>query len=112
VQTLTGLESKPNGSHIVPAEWTLSARTAPLLAGDLAFSLGGGGAIPIGDSAITAPRFRFTLGIVYAPLGRDSDGDGVVDKLDKCPHDAQAPSSYPPRDGCTHTTPPEAEVEK
>ena len=112
VQTLTGLESHPNGSYIVPAEWTVSARTAPLLAGDLGFSLGGGGALPLSDSAITAPRFRFTLGVVYAPLGRDSDGDGVIDKNDKCPHDAQAAASYPPRDGCTHLTPPDAEAGK
>jgi hypothetical protein len=111
-QTLTGFVSKPNGTHIFPAEWMVSVRSAPLLAGDLAFSLGGGGGIPTGEQAVTTPNFRFTLGIVYAPLGRDSDGDGVIDKLDKCPHDAQAPSSYPPRDGCTHTTPPEAEVEK
>lgn len=111
-QTLTGLSSHPNGSHIVPAEWTIAARTAPLLAGDIAFSLGGGGAIPIGDSAITTPRFRFTLGIVYAPLGRDSDSDGVPDKLDRCPHDPQSERSYPPRDGCTHDTPPDAETGK
>ncbi len=111
-QTLAGLSSHPNGSHIVPAEWTLAARTAPLLAGDIAFSLGGGGAIPLGDAAITAPRFRFTLGIIYAPLGRDSDGDGVPDKQDRCPHDAQSERSYPPRDGCTHENPPEPEAGK
>ena len=111
-QTLTGLSSHPNGSHIVPAEWTLAARTAPLLAGDIAFSLGGGGAIPIGDSAITAPRFRFLLGVIYAPLGRDSDGDGVPDKMDRCPHTAQSERSFPPRDGCTHETPPDPETGK
>ena len=111
-QTLTGLASISNGKYIVPAEWTVSARSAPLLAGDVAFSLGGGGALPIGDSAITTPRFRFTLGLVYAPLGRDSDGDGVLDKSDRCPHDAQSPASYPPRDGCTHESPPDAETGK
>ncbi len=111
-QTLTGLSSHPNGSHIIPAEWTLAARTAPLLAGDIAFSFGGGGAIPLGDSAMTAPRFRFILGIVYAPLGRDSDGDGIVDKQDRCPHDPQSERSYPPRDGCTHDNPPDAETGK
>ena len=111
-QTLTGLSSFPNGSYIAPAEWTVAARTAPLLAGDIAFSLGGGGALPLTDAAATTPRFRFTLGIVYAPLGRDSDGDGVLDKLDRCPHDPQSPTSYPPRDGCTHTSPPDAETGK
>ncbi|HLW45879.1 MAG TPA: hypothetical protein VKR78_06655 [Acidimicrobiales bacterium] len=61
----------PNGTHIVPAEWQLSARTAPLRRGDLSVQLGGGGAIPIGgDDAPTRPRFRFTLGVRWAPQGK------------------------------------------
>jgi OOP family OmpA-OmpF porin len=60
----------PNGKHIVPAEWQLSARTAPLRGGDLAIQLGGGSAIPFGgDAVITQPRFRFTLGVRWAPSG-------------------------------------------
>jgi hypothetical protein len=58
----------PNGRYIVPAEWQLSVRTAPLPGGDLSLQLSGGGGIPIEDSAITRPRFRFTLGIRWAPL--------------------------------------------
>lgn len=61
--------STPNGKHIVPSEWMLSVRSAPVLGGDLAFLLGGGGALAP-DAPITTPRFRFTLGIVYAPRGR------------------------------------------
>ena len=81
-----GLTSTPNGSYLDPAEWTVSARTAPMRGGDLSFSLGGGGEIPFTpDDLITTPRFRFTLGIRYAPLARDTDGDGVLDKDDKCP---------------------------
>ena len=81
-----GLMSVPNGKHVTPAEWTVSVRTAPLVGGDLAFQLGGGGAIPLAsDPAPTTPRFRFTLSIRYAPLARDTDGDGVLDKDDKCP---------------------------
>ncbi len=84
-QSAFGLESTPNGKSITPAEWMLSVRTAPLLAGELAFMAGGGGPIPIGDPAITVPRFRFVLGVTYAPLDRDSDGDGILDKNDLCP---------------------------
>jgi hypothetical protein len=84
-QSAFGITSIPNGKSITPAEWMLSARTAPLLAGDLAFMAGGGGPIPIGDAAITVPRFRFVLGITYAPLDRDTDGDGIPDKNDLCP---------------------------
>jgi len=59
----------PDGSHIVPAEWQLSLRTAPLAGGDLAIDLGGGGGIPLdGSLPITTPRFRFTLGLRWAPV--------------------------------------------
>jgi len=81
--------SRPNGKHILPAEWLLTVRTAPMLAGDVSFFASGGGPLPLGEEkAITVPRFRFLLGAVYAPGGRDSDGDGVLDKDDACPRQA------------------------
>jgi OmpA-OmpF porin, OOP family len=72
--------------HIAPAEWQLSVRTAPLPGGDLSIELGGGTGIPIGgELPVTTPRFRFTLGLRWAPLGRDTDGDGLADSVDQCP---------------------------
>jgi hypothetical protein len=59
-----------------------------VLAGDVTFFGGGGGPIPIGDAAITVPRFRFLLGATYAPTARDTDGDGIPDKVDSCPTEA------------------------
>jgi OOP family OmpA-OmpF porin len=59
------------GDPLVPSEWQLSARTSPLKSGDLAIQLGGGTAIPFGaETEITRPRFRFNLGVRWAPLGR------------------------------------------
>ncbi len=73
-------------SPLVPAEWQVAARTAPLRGGDLAIQLGGGSAIPFGgEDEITRPRFRFTLGVRWEPLGRDTDRDGIRDLSDKCP---------------------------
>lgn len=84
--TPAGFASTPNGSHIFPAEWRLGLRSTPTPSRDLELSVGGGGAIPLtGDAAPTTPRFRFTLGIGYAPKTLDSDGDGVPDGEDMCP---------------------------
>jgi OmpA-OmpF porin, OOP family len=94
-------QSQPNGSSAAPAEWTVGLRTGAMLGGDLSFQLGGGGAIPLSqEAAFGNPRFRFTFGIRYAPLGRDSDADGVDDKFDKCP---DVPGTRAPdraTDGC------------
>jgi hypothetical protein len=62
--------STPNGSTLAPAEWQLSARTAPLKGGDFSIQLGGGGDLPLTNGAVTSPRFRFTLGLRWAPAGR------------------------------------------
>jgi hypothetical protein len=68
--TLQGAQyvATPNGHHITPAEWALSARSAPVHDGDLSFQLSGGGGIPFdSETAVTVPRFRFTLGVRWAP---------------------------------------------
>jgi len=109
-QTAQGLISTPNGGYIVPAEWELAARTAPLAGGDLAISLGGGGWLPFSSTApITTPRWRFTLAVVFAPLAHDTDGDGVTDDVDKCPRVA-GPKSSDAGIGCPAPPPKPAEV--
>jgi hypothetical protein len=75
---------------------------------DLQLQAGGGGSIPFSsDAPITNPRFRFAFSIRYAPLGHDTDGDGVLDKDDKCPFVHGVPGN-PAGDGC----PPSAEREQ
>ncbi len=95
-----GTVSSPNGQYIVPAEWMLSVRTAPLVGGDLQVQAGGGGSIPFSsDAPITNPRFRFSLSVRYAPLGHDSDGDGIPDRDDKCPF-VHGLAGNPAGEGC------------
>jgi OmpA-OmpF porin, OOP family len=78
----------PTGGHITPAEWQLSMRSVPLASGDLSIQLGGGGGIPLASELpITTPRFRFTLGIRWAPVARE--------------HDTPRPTPPPPVDGET-----------
>lgn len=63
------LEAWALPTYVTPAEWQVSVRTAPLRTGDLSLQLGGGGGIPLGgDLPITTPRFRFILGLRWAPL--------------------------------------------
>ena len=88
-------------SHaLVPAEWIASVTTTPFLAGDLGFTLGGGGPLPLSPEALTTPRFRFDLGLRYAPTGHDRDGDGILDRDDKCPDVAEDKDGFQDEDGC------------
>jgi hypothetical protein len=91
------LVSTPNGQYVVPAEWQLGVRSAPLAGGDLSLQASGGGGIPFGgDDRITEPRFRFTLGVRWAPLAHDRDADGVPDVSDRCPSEpARTPNGCP-----------------
>ena len=89
------------GPALVPAEWIASVSTAPVLGGDVRFTLGGGGPIPFSaDPAITTPRFRLDLALRYAPLGSDGDGDGVLDRNDRCPAGAEDRDGFQDDDGC------------
>lgn len=103
-QSAFEITSRPNGETIVPAEWLLGLRSAPVLGGDVSFFGGGGGPIPITPGPVTVPRFRFVLGITYAPMNRDSDGDGVPDRIDRCP--TQAGERGGERPGCPREEPP------
>lgn len=100
------LTSTPNGKFIAPAEWTIGVRTAPLAGGDFSILASGGGWLPMGpDAPVTVPRFRFTLGLSFAPRGYDSDGDGILDAVDKCPGEA-GPKTSEAGPGCPEAAKP------
>ncbi len=82
---------------LVPAEWMLVVRGAPALGGDLSVHAGFGTAL---SSAVTAPSWRATLGVRYAPEGRDRDGDGVLDRDDRCPNEPEDRDGFEDEDGC------------
>lgn len=101
------VDSTNVGGGNAPAEWAAGVRTSPFFGGDFAADLSGGGGIPLTGDDFGTPRFRFTLGLRYAPHNRDSDGDGVLDKLDLCPREKEVvpPGSDAPHDGCVHAAP-------
>jgi hypothetical protein len=63
------LVTQGDGSHIVPAEWQVSARTAALAHGDVTLEASGGGPLQMPEP-ITTPQFRFTLGVRWSPRSR------------------------------------------
>lgn len=66
------LTSQPSGKALIPAEWTLQARSAPFPDRSWSFLWGAGTALPFSASAITAPAFRSTLAIRYTPASVDA----------------------------------------
>lgn len=62
------LAPQPMGEALVPAEWMADIRSAPFFGGTLGFALGAGTALPVVESAVTAPAFRAMLSIGYIPF--------------------------------------------
>ena len=99
--TLVDVDSQPRGEPLMPAEWMVHVSSAPLLGGDVSFLAGGGGPIPwTGEAALGTPRMRFELGVRYAPEGRDTDGDGVLDRDDRCAEALEDQDGFQDQDGC------------
>jgi OmpA-OmpF porin, OOP family len=65
---IPGLAPRSNSDVLAPSEWMLSLRSSPLATDDLSLTLGGGGALTSGETGFTGPRFRFLLGLRYAPV--------------------------------------------
>ena len=89
-----------SGPLLAPAEWMASVSSAPFLGGEIIATLGGGGAIPLSEATVTNPAFRVSFSLRYAPGGRDTDGDGVLDRDDLCPNEREDRDGFQDEDGC------------
>jgi len=74
-----------------------AVRYSPDRAEDVTVELGAGAGIS--DSA-GSPAFRAIAGVSYAPLGRDTDSDGVLDRADACLTRAEDRDGFEDADGC------------
>jgi outer membrane protein OmpA-like peptidoglycan-associated protein len=90
----------PSRAMNAPTEWLAGLRSAPALAGDVTLHAAFGTSIPLSDNDATQPRYRFVGGVRYAPLGRDRDGDGILDRDDKCPDQPEDRDGFEDEDGC------------
>ncbi len=65
--------------------------------GDLTLSLGGGAGIIRG---VGSPVARVFLGATWAPYRIDTDGDHVMDDVDRCPSEREDADGFEDADGC------------
>ena len=56
------------------------------------------------SEGIGAPRTRVVAALAYAPVDRDTDGDGLLDDEDACPTYAEDMDSWEDEDGCPEPT--------
>ncbi len=91
-----------SGTGAAPQELRLGAGYAFDRNRDITVLLGGGFGFGSGE-APGLPEFRLVAGLVYAPLNRDADGDGVYDRDDECLDGEQAQEDrdgFEDEDGC------------
>lgn len=91
---LTGASSFTSEVDENPMEGRLGLK---LRSGDFTFHLGGGAGLV---SGVGVPVFRAMGGISWNPDRADRDGDGVLDRDDACPTDAEDRDGHQDGDGC------------
>ena len=70
------------------------------LPADLRLQVGGGAGLTDG---VGAPGFRLFTSLHWASLRHDTDGDGLLDRNDDCPEDAEDTDGFEDADGCPDT---------
>ncbi|MGM0556571.1 MAG: OmpA family protein [Myxococcota bacterium] len=58
-----------------------------------------GGGIGLSES-VGSPDFRLFASIGYTPRDKDTDGDGLLDKVDECPEEPEDKDGFEDADGC------------
>jgi OOP family OmpA-OmpF porin len=85
-----------------PLELTVGARAMVSERVGLTVGIGKG----LGAPGYGREAFRVLLGVSYAYQGGpDSDGDGVIDRVDQCPGEAETRNGYLDEDGCADDAP-------
>ncbi len=52
------------------------------------------------SQGVGTPAIRGLLGIAFAPVANDFDSDGIPDRMDECPYDAEDIDQFQDADGC------------
>jgi outer membrane protein OmpA-like peptidoglycan-associated protein len=84
-----------------PIQWLAGVRWAQIWGGDLVVHAGGGGGFRGSDRTdLLEPTWRAALDLRYAPLSVDRDGDGILDRDDRCPDQPEDRDGFRDEDGC------------
>lgn len=101
--TTAQLDAENNGEYaaqLVPLEANIAARLTPMPAHALTVGVGPGLSEGYGT-----PTFRFFVGYSLTPAAKappkDTDGDGIIDKDDACPKEAEDKDKFQDQDGCS-----------
>jgi outer membrane protein OmpA-like peptidoglycan-associated protein len=89
----TGFRPQP-GTNVFEVDGAFRFRP---LNTSFAITVGGGAGIGHG---VGAPAGRVFAGLGYAPVERDTDGDGIPDNIDKCPTIPEDFDGFEDEDGC------------
>ncbi len=84
-------------SSIRAKDHPLEARAMMGFGDDFVFNLGAGAGL-VGD--VGNPSYRIFAGAQYTPVRRDRDGDGIDDRYDACPNEAEDRDGHMDADGC------------
>lgn len=79
------------------SDYPLEARAQVGFGDDLVFNLGAGAGL-VGD--VGNPSYRLFAGAQWTPVHRDRDHDGLDDRVDACPSEAEDRDGFMDDDGC------------
>jgi hypothetical protein len=100
-----GAVGLPSGNRVNAAEIDFGGRFTPL-GSPLGFLAGFG--IGVTDD-VGVPAWRIFLGVSFTLEHRDRDGDGIDDRDDACPDEAEPETQDEDRDGCPGARTPKEE---
>ncbi|MFT3921954.1 MAG: thrombospondin type 3 repeat-containing protein [Myxococcales bacterium] len=94
---VTGKAELVGAASMKGRDYPLEARAMVGIGDDLVFNLGAGAGL-VGE--VGSPSYRIFAGAQWTPVHRDRDRDGLDDRVDACPSEAEDQDGFMDSDGC------------